>query len=63
MKFSNKPAVVMPEFKMAKIPAMFDSIRVINDSEELIFEDTFVTGVLPNNRVVKFKKSELVYTA
>lgn len=40
---------------------MFDNIKVLNNSEEDIFEDVFVTGVLENGRVLKFKKSTLEY--
>jgi hypothetical protein len=56
--FTNASA---PSFRMAKIKTMFDSINVVVGSEEKIFEEVFVTGVLPNNRVVKFKKSSLEF--
>jgi len=48
-------------FRLAKIPLMFDNIRVIIDSDEKIFEEVYVTGLLPNNRVAKFKKASLEF--
>ena len=51
----------LPKFRSAKISTMFDNIRVVVGSDESIFEETYVTGVLPNNRIVKFKKSALEF--
>ena len=48
-------------FHMAKMDKQFDNLRVINGSEETIFSETYVTGLLTNNRVVKFKKDTLVF--
>jgi hypothetical protein len=67
MKFNNrnvKPA--LPEVKLARVKQMFDSLRfdtvkVIVGSEEEIFEETFVTAIVGENRAVKFKKSVLEY--
>lgn len=64
--FTNKSRYIgldVGAYKMAKIPFMFDNIRVIDESDEKIFEDTYVTGVLPNDRVVKFKKDALSFDA
>jgi hypothetical protein len=47
--------------RKAKLPGVYENIRVISNTEEIIFEDTFVTGVLPNSHQVKVKKSSLVY--
>lgn len=49
------------KYRMANIPLMFDNIRVVVGSEENIFEETYVTGILTNNRRVKFKRSALVF--
>ena len=49
-------------YRNASIPKMFDNIKVVIGSEESIFEDTYVTGILKNNRIVKFKKSTLVFS-
>jgi hypothetical protein len=51
----------VPTFRMAAVPKQFDSIRIVVGSEENIFNETFVTGLLTNNRVVKFKKETLVF--
>lgn len=51
----------MPKFRLAKIKTMFDSIKVVVGSDEHIFEEVYVTGVLPNDRVCKFKKSALEF--
>lgn len=51
----------VPKFRDAKIPHMFDSIRVVVGSEEDIFEETYVTAVVGKDRVVKFKKSAVQF--
>lgn len=58
---TKRPAIEFPSFRLASVPNIYDNIKVIVGSEETIFEDTYVVGVLTNNRVVKFKKSSLVY--
>lgn len=64
----TKQKSVEPTYRMAKVLKMFDSIntydnvRVIDGSDEEIFEETYVTCVLAiNNRVVKFKKNVLEF--
>lgn len=49
------------KYRSAKIPFLFDDIKVVIGSEEDIFEEKYVTGLLPNNRVVKFKMSSLEF--
>lgn len=51
----------MPKFRMASVPKCFDNIRVIEGSDELIFQETYVTVMLANDRVAKFKKNTLVF--
>lgn len=46
----------------AKIPKLYDNIRVIVGSEETIFSDVYMTGSVFNNRLVKFKKEMLVFS-
>lgn len=58
---SKNEMISLMKFKIAKVPKMFDNIRVIVDSEETIFNDTYVTGLLTNNRVVKFRKDTLEF--
>lgn len=48
-------------FRKASIPNQFNDIQVVVGSEELLFEETYVTALLQNNRVVRFKKSTLVF--
>ena len=48
-------------FRSARMPDHFDNIRVITGSEETVFDDVYVTGILANNRVVRFNKSALVF--
>jgi hypothetical protein len=45
----------------AKISQVHENIRVFVDTEEEIFQEIYVTGALPNNRLVKFKKSALEF--
>lgn len=59
----KSPAFEMPRYRIAKVPLMFDDIKVFIDSEETIFEETYVTGMLDNNRVVKFRKASLEFKA
>ena len=49
------------KFHIASVPDQFKDIRVILGSDEVIFQDTYVSGMLANNRIVKFKKSTLVF--
>jgi transcription initiation factor TFIIIB Brf1 subunit/transcription initiation factor TFIIB len=58
MKKTPEPIL---KFRRAKVPHMFDNIRVVLGSDEKIFEETYVTGIMQNNRVVKFKKSSLEF--
>lgn len=51
----------LPKFREGKIPHVFDSIRVVVGSEEVIFEETYVTAVIGKDRVVKFKKSAVEF--
>jgi hypothetical protein len=53
--------ISLMKFKIAQVPQMFDNIRVVEGSEESIFNTTYVTGLLTNNRVVKFRKDTLVF--
>lgn len=51
-----------PQFRLAKVPEHFDKIKVLIGSEEKIFGDVFVTGVINNNRVAKFRKNTLDFS-
>lgn len=59
----NTVKSAITNYRMANIPNQFDNIRVINGSDEKIFDDIFVTALLQNNRIVKFKKSSLEFLA
>ena len=59
----NKSAFDFPTFVNAKIPNQFDDIKIIVNSEETVFEETYMTGVISNNRIARFKKNMLVFTA
>lgn len=50
-----------PKFREGKIPHMFDSIKVVIGSEEVIFEETYVTAIVGKDRIVKFKKSAVEF--
>lgn len=50
-----------PTYRMAKVPHMFDSVRVVVGSDEDIFEETYMTCLIGENRAVKFKKSVLEF--
>lgn len=56
-----------PVLKLARVSKSFDThdmfkhVGVIVGSDEEIFEETYMTCVVDNNRVVKFKKSVLEY--
>jgi hypothetical protein len=49
------------KFRNANVGDQFKDVRVVLGSEELIFNETYMTGLVFNNRVVKFKKSELKF--
>jgi len=49
------------KFSFAKVEKQFDNIKVVNGSEEIIFNETYVTGLL-NNRPVKIKLSALTFS-
>lgn len=49
------------QFRFARMPEQYDNIRVIKGSEETVFNEVYVTGLLTNNRVVRFNKSALVF--
>ena len=49
------------KYRSAKVPLLHDNIRVVVGSEELIFNETFLTCLVSNNRVVKIKKSALEF--
>jgi len=61
--FNSKQSQFAPSltFRMAGVPKQFDKIRIVVGSEETIFNECFMTGLLENNRVVKFKKETLVF--
>lgn len=48
------------QLKRASIPKLHENISVIVGSDEQIFDDMFVSGII-NNRVMKFKRDSLVY--
>lgn len=50
------------KFRSARVPHMFDNVRVLVGSDEDIFEETFVTAIIGKSRVIKLKKSSLEYT-
>lgn len=53
--------IEMPQFRLAQIPKLFDSIRVVVGSEENIFDEIYVTAIVGADRIVKFKKSVVQY--
>lgn len=57
----NMKSIEMPTFREAKIPHMFENIRVVVGSEETIFEEVYVTAVVGKDRIAKFKKSAVQY--
>jgi hypothetical protein len=64
MKFKREQPKIpqaLPLMQMAKVPHMFDNVRVIVGSDEDIFEETFLTAIVGDNRMVKLKKSALEY--
>lgn len=60
---TKKSAFEFPKFMNAKVPDQFDNIKIVVGSEELVFNETYVTGVLTNNHIARFKKNTLVFTA
>lgn len=48
------------KFRSACVPQIAENIKVICDSEERIFDKTYVTAVM-NNRLVKFLKESVSY--
>lgn len=59
----NASAFDSPKFINAKIPNQFEDIKIVVDSEETVFEETYMTGIISNNRIARFKKNVLVFTA
>jgi hypothetical protein len=49
------------QYRLAKVLNQFDNVRVVVGSEESIFNEDYMTGLVGQNRVVKFKKSALVF--
>ena len=60
---AKKSSFEYPKFINAKVPNQFDNIRIVVGSEELVFDETYVTGLLSNNRIARFKKNALEFTA
>ena len=56
-----QPTFDASHFQSARMPDQFDNIRVLKGSEEMVFNEVYVTGLLTNNRVVRFNKSALVF--
>jgi hypothetical protein len=50
----------LPRYKEAKVNPLGETIRVIVGSDELIFGESYVSGMF-RNRVVKFRQSALEY--
>lgn len=49
------------ETRRAAIIGLHDNLRVVTGSEEVIFEDTFVTAITANGHTVKVKKNALKF--
>jgi len=45
----------------ARLPGVYKHLLIIAGSEEEIFDEKFVSGYLPNNHLVKVRKSALEY--
>lgn len=60
IKHSQKP-IEVPKLREARIPHMYDSIRVVVGSDEVIFDETYVTAIIGADRFVKFKKAAVQY--
>lgn len=56
IEIDNKPI-----FTLAKINNLYDNIRVFIGSEEQIFGDTYMSCLVTNDRLVKFKKEVLEF--
>jgi hypothetical protein len=48
-------------FRNAKIVKQFENIQVVDGSEEVIFNEVYVTAILSNDRICKFRKSTLEF--
>ena len=62
----NKPRTTQvtidpSQFRSARMPNQYENIRVLAGSEETLFNEVYVTGLLVNNRVVRFNKSALEF--
>lgn len=58
---TNNSTPDLGPIRIASVPKMYDNIRVIMNSEEEIFKEKYVSGLLSNNRLVKFKLSTLEF--
>ena len=50
------------ENRQARLPGVYEHLLIVAGSEENIFDEKFVSGYLPNNHLVKVKKSALVFS-
>jgi hypothetical protein len=49
------------KFVQASIPKLYDNLQIIVDSEENIFDQIYMSALMPNQRVCKFLKESLSF--
>lgn len=59
---SEMKPVTISAFKTARLPKMYDNIKVAMGTEETIYDAVYITGVVNGNRKVKFLKSSLEFS-
>ena len=47
--------------RKASVPKLYDNLQVIVGSEEKIFDQVYMSAVMPNKRVCKFLKNSLSF--
>jgi len=48
-------------YRMASVPNQYDNVKVIDGTEEKIYDKVYVSAVVQNNRLVKLLKESVKF--
>jgi len=49
------------KYRQASVPDIYNNIKVVEGTDEIIYDKKYVTAIVNNNRIVKFLKDSIKF--
>jgi len=49
------------KYRQASVPDVYNNIKVVEGTDEIIYDKKYVTAIVNNNRIVKFLKDSIKF--